>query len=417
MATSTQAPDVTIYAKAADPLTPVVVQYMNEHSGCNVTTKYIDQAAIDDSEEGLTFPRIHVGNKYFGGVGCLDKFPLKVTEHRLKEITGEVDEPMTREDNEFDRLILFNGKNEHEWANMFTLYKKELANFWIVEEIDLQDDLVHWNNLKQGERHFITHILAFFASLDFLVCENISANFGQEILNAQVRSHFAAQELIETIHAEAYGLLIMTYIQDAEQRNKILRSIQTMPIIERKAKWAVKYMNADKVSLAERLCGFVCLEGVQFSSSFASVYYFKSRGLLPGLCFANALIARDEAAHAEGGVMIFRKLENQLPESRVHEIFRDAVDVEKEFICESLPVDLIGINSREMSRYVEYIADFWLVRLGYGKLYNSNNPFGWMESISLQGVSNHFEVRSSEYSKANVLAAQDEQEFSLDTEF
>eukprot|EP00752_Nemacystus_decipiens_P017274 g15477.t1 len=188
MSNDTQSPDVTIYAKAADPLTPVVVQYMNEHSGCNVTTKYIDQDASDasdDAEKGLRYPRIHVGNKYFGGVGCLDMFPLKVTDHRLKEITGEVDEPMTREDKEFDRLILFNGKNEHEWEDMYTLYKKELANFWIVEEIDTSTDLEHWNNLNEGEQHFLKMILAFFASGDQIVMENCTTNFGSEILVPQ----------------------------------------------------------------------------------------------------------------------------------------------------------------------------------------------------------------------------------------
>lgn len=417
MATNTQSPDVTIYAKAADPLTPVVVQYMNENSGCNVTTKYIAQDASDDAEDGLKYPRIHVGSKYFGGVGCLDKFPLKVTEHRMKEITGEVDEPMCKEENEFDRLILFNGKNEHEWADMYTLYKKELANFWIVEEIDTSTDLEHWSSLNPGERHFITLVLAFFASGDQIVMENCTTNFGSEILVPQVRSHFAAQEAIESIHAEAYALLVQTYIKDQREKENVLRSLQTMPIIAKKANFVYKYMDADTVSLAERLIAFTTLEGVQFSGAFAAIYWFKQRGLLPGLCFANALISRDESIHAEASIIIYSKLENKLSESRVHEIFGEAVEVERQFLCEALPASLIGMNAKEMERYIEYVADFWLVRLGYSKLYSTSNPFGWMENLSLQGVSNFFECRSSEYSKANVLAAEDEADFALDVDF
>lgn len=417
MATNTQTPDVTIYAKAADPLTPVVVQYMNEHSGCNVTTTYISEAASDDAEEGLKYPRIHVGNKYFGGVGCLDKFPLKVTEHRMKEITGEVDEPMCKEENEFDRLILFNGKNEHEWEDVWKLYKQEIASYWVPEEIDLLSDLEHWNNLNEGEQHFLKMILAFFASLDVLVMENVGINFGHEIKIPQVMCHFAAQDSMESVHAEVYALLIQTYMKDKKERQFVLQSVQTIPIIQRKASWVMTYMNADTVSLAERLIGFTCIEGIQFSGAFAAIFWFKQRGLMPGLCFANAQIAKDEAKHAEASVLIYRKLESKLPETRVHEIFKDAVDIEREFITESLPVSLIGMNAIEMERYIEYVADFWLVRLGYAKLYNAKNPFGWMESLSLQGKSSFFEVRVSEYARANVLADENETAFALDVDF
>lgn len=417
MAASTQSPDVTIYAKAADPLTPVVVQYMNEHSGCNVTTTYIDQDASDDAEEGPKYPRIHVGNKYFGGVGCLDKFPLKVTEHRMKEITGEVDEPMCKEEKEFDRLILFNGKNEHEWDDVWKLYKQEIASYWVPEECDIVCDMEHWKNLNDGEQHFLKMILAFFASLDILVMQNISINFGQEIQIPQVQCHFAAQESMESVHAEVYALLIQTYLKDKKERQHVLKSVQTMPIIQRKAGWVMTYMDAETVSLAERLIGFTVLEGVMFSGAFAAIYWLKQRGLMPGLCFANAQIAKDEKMHAEASVLIYCKLESKLHETRVHEIFKDAVDIEREFITESLPTSLIGINAIEMGRYIEYVADFWLVRLGYAKLYNANNPFGFMEMIGLQGKSSFFEVRVSEYARANVLADEDQTEFALDVDF
>ncbi|CAM9705774.1 unnamed protein product [Ectocarpus sp. 6 AP-2014] len=335
----------------------------------------------------------------------------------MLEINGKIDEPMCREDEEFDRLILFNGKTEHEWQDMYTLYKKELASFWVVEEIDLSDDLRHWDDMKPAERYFITNVLAFFASLDQLVMENVNINFGKEICIPQVRSHFAAQDAMESIHAEAYALLIQTYIKDDQERTKIFRSIQTMPVIRSKACWVARFMDGDKVSLAERLIGFVCLEGVQFSGAFAAIYWLKSRGLMPGLCFANALIARDEGLHAEATVLIYTKLVNKLPESTVHEIFREAVDTEREFICESLPASLIGMNAKEMARYIEYIADFWLVRLGYKRLYNAKNPFDWMNMIGMQGKSSFFEVRVSEYARANVLADPSEHEFCLDTEF
>lgn len=413
-------PDVTIFAELGDPLTAPVVQYMQQRSGCNVTTKYIDQADANDASgapRGAKYPHIYVGTKYFGGVECLAKFPLQATEFRMMEIDGTIDEPMCREENEFDRLILFNGKTEHEWADMYLLYKKELASFWVVEEFDLSDDAEHWRKLKPGEKHFITMILAFFSSLDQLVMENVTVNFGQEIVIPQVRSHFAAQDAMESIHAEAYALLIQSYIKDSKERNNVLRSVQTMPIIQKKAGWVMRYMDPDTVSLAERLVGFLCLEGVQFSGAFASIYWLKSRGLMPGLCFANALIARDEGLHAEASVLIYQKLQNKLPESRVHQIFREAVEIEREFICESLPVSLIGMNATEMSRYIEYVGDYWLIRLGYSPLYNTKNPFDWMSMIAMQGKSSFFECRVSEYARANVLADPDEQEFSLDTDF
>lgn len=408
--------NVTIYAKANDPLTSIVIAYMEEHSGCNIAIVYVGG---DTKEEPGTakYPHIHIGKKYFGGVECLGKFPLEVTEHRIKEITGEVDEPMTREDNEFDRLILFNGKNEHEWEDVWKLYKQELASFWVTEECDFVSDLEHWNKLKSEERHFLKMILAFFASLDILVLENVSINFGQEIKIPQAMCHFAAQDAMESVHAEVYSLLIQTYMKDKKERQHVLQSVQTMPIIQRKASWVMTYMDAETVSLAERLIGFTCLEGVQFSGAFAAIYWFKQRGLLPGLCFANAQIAKDEAKHAEASVLIYRKLENKLPKTRVHEIFKDAVDIEREFITESLPASLIGMNAVEMARYIEYVADFWLVRLGYAKLYHASNPFGWMELIGMQGKSSFFEVRVSEYARANVLADENETEFALDVDF
>lgn len=414
---------VVVYALSGvvDPVTELVVKYMSQLAGCNVTINYFDKEAASavSAKSGVTrFPQIFVGAKYLGGVECIGKFPLKGTDFRMKELSGTIDEPMCREACEFDRLILFNGKTEHEWSDMYTLYKQELASFWVVEEIDLSDDLVHWDNLKAEERRFITMVLAFFASLDQLVMENVSINFGKEIVVPQVRSHFAAQDAMESIHGETYALLIQTYIKDRGEQSRVLRSVQTMDIIAKKAHWVSTYMCPETVSLAERLVGFLCLEGIQFSGSFCAIYWLKKRGLMPGLCFANALIARDEGLHAEAGVMIYRKLEMQLPEHRVHEIFRESVEMEKEFVCEAIPVSLIGMNSASMSRYIEYVADFWVKSLGYGPIYGGvQNPFPWMEMICLQGKSNFFETRESSYSKANVLVDSSENDFSMDAVF
>ena len=260
-------------------------------------------------------------------------------------------------------------------------------------------------------------VLAFFASLDQMVMENVSVNFGEEILVPQVRSHFTIQNAIESIHGETYALLIQTYIKDSQEQKRVLRSIQTMPIIAKKAGWVTKWMDSAKSSLAERLVAFTCIEGIQFSGAFCAIYWLKKQGRFKGLCFANSLISRDEGLHAEGSVMIYNHLSHKLPEQRVHEIFTEAVDVEKEFIRDALPVALIGMNSETMALYIEYVADFWLRRLGYTTIFNSKNPFEWMQLIGMQGKTNFFEGRVSEYSKAGSYAPSNEQTFTLEAEF
>lgn len=342
---------------------------------------------------------------------------MKVTEHRFRELTGDVREPMLHEKNEFERFILINTKTEFEYADVYALYKKEIACFWTVEEIDLNDDLACWDNSSDEEKHFISHVLAFFASLDQIVMENVSVNFSEEIVIPQIRSHFAIQNAIESIHGEAYALLIQTYIKDPEQQVKTLRSIQEMPIIEKKARWVTSWMDPDIASFAERLIAFTCIEGVQFSGAFCAIYWLKKQGRFRGLCFANSLIARDEGLHAEGSVMIYNHLRHRLPVDVVHEIFRDAVNLEKEFIRESLPVSLIGINAETMSTYIEYISDFWLKKLGYPNLYNSKNPFEWMTMIGMEGKSNFFEGRVAEYAKAGSMTTEDDRGFTTEATF
>lgn len=365
-----------------------------------------------------TFPQVFVQDKFIGGYEELKNLRLdEATEHRVKEISGVVEEDMCNENMEFDRFILFNGKSEFQYADVWDLYKKELSVFWTVEEIDLNEDVLDWKSSSDDERHFVKMILAFFASLDQIVMENVTVNFGEEIVIPQIRSHFTIQNAIESIHGETYALLIQTYIKEPEEQKRVLRSIQTMPIIGKKAGWVTKWMNASTCSLAERLVAFTCVEGIQFSGAFCAIYWLKKQGRFKGLCFANSLIARDEGLHAEGSVMIYKHLIHKLPQNRVHQIFQEAVDVEKEFIRDALPVSLIGMNSGTMSTYIEYVADFWLQRLGYDNIYNSKNPFEWMQLIGMQGKTNFFEGRVTEYSKAGSFASSMDQAFTLEADF
>ncbi|CAM9203656.1 unnamed protein product [Pylaiella littoralis] len=364
------------------------------------------------------FPQIFVDSVFIGGFRELTRTTIDLpTAFRKKEMSGEISEPMCTEETDFDRFVLFNGITEHEYADVYELYKQQTALFWVVEEIDLSGDTADWENASDNEKHFIKLVLAFFASLDQIVMENIGLNFKNEIVIPQIRSHFAIQEAIEAVHGESYALLIQTYFKDMVEQRLVMRSIQTMPIIEKKAIWAKKWMNPDTASLAERLIGFTCLEGVQFSGSFCAIYWLKKQQKFKGLSFANSLIARDEGLHARASVLIYKHLRNKLPQERVHEIFRHAVSLECSFISTALPVALIGINETSMGEYIKFVADYWLLQLGYDKLYHCANPFEWMEMISLQGKTNFFENRVAEYSKPGVLLDRDEQQFSTDAEF
>jgi ribonucleotide reductase beta subunit family protein with ferritin-like domain/glutaredoxin len=366
-----------------------------------------------------TFPQIFVESKFIGGFDALRETTLEFpTPFRAMEMSGEIKEPMCTETEAYDRFITFNGRNEGKYADIYELFKKQTALFWVPEEIDMTPDVNDWENkINDNERKFITHVLAFFASLDQMVMENIGVNFGDEIKVSQIRQHFSFQGGMEAIHADTYSILIQSLIKDRSQQLQVLSSIQTMPIIEKKAVWVERWMNPDTASLAERLIGFTCLEGIQFSGSFCAIYWLKKRGLFPGLCHANTLIARDEGIHAEASVMIYKHLENKLPVGRVHEIVGHAVDIECEFIEESLPVALIGIKSSSMVEYIKFVADFWLTQLEYPKIYGVENPFEWMELISLQGKTNFFEHRVAEYSMAGVCADGTEQGFSTDVAF
>lgn len=365
-----------------------------------------------------TFPQVFVDSVFVGGLKDLKNVTIdRPTEFRMKEMSGEIVEPMCQEEKEFDRFILFNGKTEYEYADIHQLYKKQTALFWVVEEIDLSGDSKDWEDASDNERHFLKLVLAFFASLDQIVMENIGLNFKNEIVIPQIRNHFAIQEATEAVHGESYALLIQTYFKDVDEQRHVMRSVQTMPIIEKKALWAEKWMNPETASLAERLVGFTCLEGVQFSGSFCAIYWLKKQQKFKGLSFANSLIARDEGLHATASVLIYKHLENRLPQERVHEIFKHAVFIECDFISSALPVALIGISDKSMAEYIKFVADYWLLQLGYDKVYNCANPFEWMDMISLQGKTNFFENRVAEYSKPGVLLDRKEQRFCTDADF
>jgi ribonucleotide reductase beta subunit family protein with ferritin-like domain len=284
------------------------------------------------------------------------------------------------------------------YPNLWEMYKKAQMSNWTAEEIDLSNDMNDWKNLSKDEKHFIKHILAFFASSDGIVFENINMNFSKELQASEARSFYAYQEHNEMVHGETYSLLIDKYIEDHEEKNKIFRAIETIPCVEKKAKWAFKYFN-NEIPFINRLVAFACVEGIFFSGSFCAIFWLKKRGLMPGLSFSNELISRDEALHQEFAVALFHTMRAKSDQGTVYEIVKDAVAIEKEFILDSLPCKLIGMDAEKMSQYIEFVADRLLKQLGFKSLWNQQNPFDFMENISLDGKTNFFEKRVGEYSK------------------
>lgn len=297
------------------------------------------------------------------------------------------------------------------------MYKKAEACFWTAEEIDLAADANDWLKLSSNEKHFVSHVLAFFAASDGIVNENLASNFSSEIQSAEARCFYGFQLAIENIHSEVYSLLIDTYIRDIQEKTRLLSAIETVPCVQKKANWALKWFDRNINSFAERIVAFAAVEGIFFSGSFCSIFWLKKRGLMPGLCFSNELISRDEGMHCDFACLIYKKLVTQLPQSRVFEIIGDAVLIECEFVRDALPVELIGMNSKLMSQYIEFCADRLLVALGCEKKFKTINPFDWMESISLQGKTNFFEKRVSEYAKSGVGVDSSQQVISFDEDF
>lgn len=320
------------------------------------------------------------------------------------------EEPILKENK--NRFVLFPIQHDDIW----NFYKKAEASFWTAEEIDLQPDLIDWENkLNDNERHFIKHVLAFFAASDGIVNENLAENFLSEVQFTEAKFFYGFQVAIENIHSETYSLLIDTYIKDKEEKNHLFNAIETLDCVRKKADWALRWI--EEGSFAERLVAFAAVEGIFFSGSFCSIFWLKKRGLMPGLSFSNELISRDEGLHCDFACLLYNNyVVNKMPKEQIKEIILDAVKIEKEFILDALPVKLIGMNSDLMAQYIEFVADRLLVELGNEKVFNATNPFDFMEMISIQGKTNFFEKRVGEYQKAGVLN-NDDQTFSLDEDF
>ncbi|MBK8364424.1 MAG: ribonucleotide-diphosphate reductase subunit beta [Bacteroidetes bacterium] len=310
-----------------------------------------------------------------------------------------------------DRFVLFPINCPKIWD----MYKKSVQSFWTAEEVDLQADQKDWEKLSNDERHFIKHVLAFFAASDGIVNENLAINFMNEVQLPEARCFYGFQIMMENIHSEMYSLLIDTYIKDSAERTHLLHAIDTVPCVTKKAQWALRWIKNG--SFAERLIAFAAVEGIFFSGSFCSIFWLKKRGLMPGLCTSNEFISRDEGMHCDFACLLYGMLENKLPKETVQAIIRDAVENEHEFVTDAIPVSLIGMNAKLMCQYIEFVADRLLVSLGCDKIYNSTNPFDFMEMISLQGKTNFFEKRVSEYKKASVGQQQSENLFKLDEDF
>jgi ribonucleoside-diphosphate reductase subunit M2 len=287
------------------------------------------------------------------------------------------------------------------YEDIWQMYKKQVDCFWRAEEIDLTKDLVHWQCLNNDEQFFISMILAFFAGSDGIVLENLATRFMNDVQVSEARAFYGFQIAMENIHSQTYSLLIETYIKDKDEKHKLFNAIEHFPCIKKKSDWAQKWIRDNRSSFATRLVAFACVEGIFFSGAFCSIYWLKKRGLMPGLTFSNELISRDEALHCEFAVLLYSKLLKKVDKNRIHEIIKEAVEIETEFICEALPCRLIGMNSELMTQYIKFVADRLSVQLGYKKIYNVTNCFPWMELISLESKTNFFEKKSDAYALAN----------------
>jgi len=314
---------------------------------------------------------------------------------------------LTPDDN---RFVMFPIRHDDIWQ----MYQKQVDCFWRPEEIDLTKDLDHWNTLNADERFFISSILAFFAASDGIVLENLASRFMTDVQVSEARAFYGFQIAMENIHSTTYSLLIETYIKDHTEKHKLFNAIEHFPCIKKKSDWAQKWIHDNRSSFATRLVAFACVEGIFFSGAFCSIFWLKKRGLMPGLTFSNELISRDEALHCEFAILLYSKLVKKMDKARIHEIIKEAVEIETEFICDALPCKLIGMNAELMTQYIQFVADRLCVQLGYKKIYNAANLFDWMELISLEGKTNMFERKIGDYSLANKSNADTAFEFSED---
>jgi ribonucleotide reductase beta subunit family protein with ferritin-like domain len=317
-------------------------------------------------------------------------------------------EPILKPDD--NRFVMFPIQHNDIWE----MYKKQVDCFWRAEEIDLSKDLNDWKTMTNDEQHFVKMILAFFAASDGLVLENLASRFMSDVQLSEARAFYGFQIAMENIHSQTYSLLIDTYIRDEEEKHKLFNAIENFPCIKKKADWAKKWISDNRSSFAARLVAFAAIEGIFFSAAFSSIYWIKKRGLMPGLTFSNELISRDEALHTEFAVLLYSKLQRKLPKKRIYEIIQEAVEIEKEFITDAIPCRMIGMNTKLMTQYIEFVADRLCLQLGYDKIYNSQNPFDFMELISIESKVNFFERTNAEYALANKTVDKDIFEFNAD---
>lgn len=312
-----------------------------------------------------------------------------------------ISDPLLTEDN--NRFVMFPIKDTEIWD----MYKKQVECFWRAEEIDLSKDVASWNKLNKDEQYFVKMILAFFAASDGIVLENLAGRFMSEVQLAEARAFYGFQIAMENIHSEVYSLLIDTLVKNEAEKTNLFTALQNYPCINKKAEWAIKWINDKRSSFPARLIAFACVEGIFFSGAFCAIFWLKQRGLMPGLSFSNELISRDEALHTEFAILLYKKLSKKLSKKKVYEIIKEAVEIEKEFICEALPCRLISMNSKLMAQYIEFCADRLTLQLGYDKIYNVSCPFEFMERISLEGKTNFFEKRVGEYALAKKEQTED----------
>lgn len=308
---------------------------------------------------------------------------------------------------DFNEPLLTESKNRHvmfpvEYPDIFEMYKKHVSTFWTADELNFQQDLLDLEKLTPNEKYFINHVLAFFAASDGIVSENLGQRFSNDVPKAEVRAFYAFQNAMEQVHSESYSLLIDSYVKDPVEKNDLFNAVTKFPAIKEKSDWCLKWIADTLAPFSQRLVAFAIVEGVFFSASFCAIFWMRERGLLPGLSFANQLISRDEGLHTQFACLLYSKLNNKLDETVIHQMFKEAVDIEMHFITESIPCAMIGMNSELMKEYIKFVADYTIMMLGYNPLYNSQNPFAFMEFASLEGKTNFFEKRVSEYSKAVV---------------
>lgn len=383
---------------------PVVYDKENLHKNENVSTK-----------EKVTSP------KPKNDTNILSEINVNSLKIKSDATTAKTAKKNAKFDPELEPLLKTNPRRfvifPIEYPDIWAMYKKAEASFWSVAEVDLSKDLPHWQALTSDERHFISHVLAFFAASDGIVNENLVERFSQEVQVTEARCFYGFQIAIENIHSEMYSMLIDTYIHDPKEKDYLFNAIETLPCVKKKADWALNWISHESATFGERIVAFAAVEGIFFSGSFASIFWLKKRGLMPGLTFSNELISRDEGLHTDFACLMFRHLIQKPSEEKIVEIISDAVIIEKEFLTEALPVSLLGMNCNLMSQYIEFVADRLLTELNCSKIYNTKNPFSFMELISLEGKTNFFEKKVGEYQKCGVMSNRLDHVFTIDADF